>query len=82
MRKQADFSSDLNSYEGDFLFFRSKIEELRKELPNKFVAIKDKEVISSGDSVAKVAESIRKQGIEPSGTVIEFVSKKEQVLIL
>jgi len=74
-------ASDLENYEKNFLFFQTQINSLRKKYPNQFVAMHDKEIIF-GDSIKEVAEKLNKRGIEPSGTIIEFVSEKEPIMIL
>jgi len=77
-----NLSSDLSNYERDFLKLQSLIEDLREKFPNQFVAVKEGEVISNGVSVEKVVDELNKRGIEPSGTVIEFISSTDQMMVL
>lgn len=74
--------SELNQYESNFIFFQSQIENLRERFPNKFVAIKDNDVISSGNSIESLKIELNSMGLEPSGTFIEFVPRDEQILVL
>ena len=72
----------LLQYEKDFIYFQKKLPELRRTEPDKFIAFKDGKVISSGLSVEEVIENLYSRGVEPSGTVIEFVSKDEIRMIV
>ena len=69
--------SSLINYENDFIIFQNEISRLRKDYPNKFVALKNGEIISSGNSIEEIKKDLISKNIEPSGTVIEFVSKEE-----
>lgn len=69
--------SSLMNYENDFMYFQKEIPKLRKDYPNKFIALKNGEIISSGNSVEEIKQDLISKKIEPSGTVIEFVSKEE-----
>lgn len=72
----------LIQYEKDFMSFQRKLPELRITEPDRFVAFKDGKVISTGLSVEEVSESLNSKGIEPSGVVIEFISKREIKVIV
>ena len=65
----------LLNYEKDFVSFQKQLPKLRETNPNEFIAIKDDKVISSGNSVETIVDQLNSKGIEPSGTIIEFVSK-------
>ena len=65
----------LLNYEKDFISFQKQLPKLRETNPNEFIAFKDGKIISSGNSVEIVVEQLNSKGIEPSGTIIEFVSK-------
>ena len=77
-----NLSFELSNYQKDFLILQDKMSELKRKFPNQFVAIKEGEIISSGSSVEEVSEQLNKRGIEPSGTVVEFVPGNEQVMVL
>ena len=65
----------LSNYEKDFLSFQKQLPKLRETYPNQFIALREGKIISSGNSVEVVVEELNSKGIEPSGTMIEFVSK-------
>ena len=70
-----NISLSLLNYEKDFLSFQRQLPKLRESNPNEFVAFKEGKIISSGNNVEAVVEELNSMGIEPSGTMIEFVSK-------
>lgn len=80
MEKQSFMS--LESYEKDFMDFQGRLQKLRKSNPNQFIAFVDGKVLSAGNSVEEINKSLQSQGIEPSGIVIEFVSKDEIKMIV
>lgn len=74
--------SDLQNYDEDFVFLNNSMDKLRKKFANKYVVIKNKEVISSGDTIIEAMDLAREKGIEVEKAIVEFISKKEEVLIL
>lgn len=72
----------LEHYEKDFLLFQKELPKLRKNEPDRFVAFKEGRAISTGMTVEEVKKDLESKGIEPSGTVIEFVSKEEIKVIV
>ena len=74
--------SSLEDYEKDFLAFQEQIDSLRKSNPNEFIAFKEGQMISSSRYLEEVKKELTTQGIEPSGTVIEFVAKDEIQMIV
>ena len=79
---EGNIVSGLMRYEQDFLLFKKELPKLRGLNPNRFIAFKDGRVISTGLSVNEITEDLNSKGIEPSGTVIEFVSEKEIKVIV
>jgi len=80
MEKQIFMS--LKSYEKDFMDFQNRLQEIRKSNPNQFVAFSKGKVFTSGESIEEIKNKLEKFGIDPSGTVIEFVSKDEIRMIV
>lgn len=80
MEKQIFMS--LESYEKDFIGFQNKLQEIRKSNPNQFIAFIKGKVFTSGESVEEIKNKLEKKGIDPSVTVIEFVSKDEIRMIV
>ena len=80
MEKQIFVS--LESYEKDFMDFQNELQEIRKSNPDQFVAFINGKVFASGKSVEEIKSELGKVGVDPSGTVIEFVSKDEIRMIV
>lgn len=79
---EENINSSLACYEEDFKSFQQKLSKLRETNPNQFVAFRKGVVVSSGPTIEEVRENLNSKGIEPSGTVIEFVSKDEIKVIV
>ncbi|MBS3100348.1 hypothetical protein J4463_04010 [Candidatus Pacearchaeota archaeon] len=73
---------ELKSFETDFIFFQDKKEYLRKDFLNKFVAIKEGEIVASGNSIEEVNKILEHKNIDPAKTVIEFVPEEEGIMVL
>ena len=80
MEKQILIS--LESYEKDFMDFQKRLQEIRKSNPDQFIAFGKGKILTSGESVAKIKSELENVGIDPSRTVIEFVSKNEIKMIV
>ncbi len=57
----------------NWLFDSLKNEEFRNRYENKFVAIRDKEVVASAESVDELIKILKDKKIELSDVFIEFV---------
>ena len=79
---QQSVISGLMQYEKDFLMFQKELHLLRQCEPDKFVAFKNGAIVSTGFSIDEVKKDLDSKGIEPSETVIEFVSRKEIKVIV
>ncbi len=67
---------ELKSFGEDSRWLRENKDDLRKEYKNQFVAVKDKDVIAADADLKKLVEKLRKDGIDTSSIVIEFISEK------
>lgn len=68
--------------EKDQKFLKGNLEKLRKEHPDKFVAIKNGKVIAEGTDMNTVKSKLKKAGVDPAITTVEFIHKKGAVKIL
>ena len=73
---------ELKSFETDFIFFLNNKSNLRRDFLNKFVAIKEGEIIAFGNSIEEVSKLLESKNIDPSKTVIEFVPEEEGIMVL
>lgn len=72
----------LSKFEEDSKWFFENIGVLREKFEKKFVAVKDKEVIVSGNNLDNVINALKRENINPALTVIEFIHEKGHILIL
>lgn len=75
-------SLELKNFQEDFIFFQSNQDNFRQQFLNKFVVIKNKNVLLSGNSIEELREKLEKEKLNPSEMVIEFVPEKETIMIL
>ena len=73
---------DLNDFSEDVLFLNGSINLLKKKFGDKFVVIKDKKVISAGDTIDEAITDASKKGVDVGKAVVEFIPRKEEILIL
>lgn len=66
----------------DEAFLSENHDELRKEYPDRFVAIEDGKVIAEGADMDIIQNKLKKMGRDPAIATIEFVHKKGTVVIL
>jgi len=72
----------LESSNRDVEWFCSKYENLRKDNPDKFVAIDDQRVVEVSTTLNKLLVSLKKKKIDPSLVLVEFLPKEDVISIL
>jgi len=73
----------LHNFEQDSKWFHNNIDEIiKKGFVNKFVAVKNKNIISSEKESNELIKDLEKKGENPSYIFIEFVYPKGFTLIL
>lgn len=72
----------LNSAYENNEWIQSKIEDLRKEHENKFIAVENKELIAEDKDIKKIIKKIIKMKKNPAAITIEFINKKGFKMIL
>lgn len=83
MGEQTLLPMGLKEFDEDSRWFYENIDLLRKRnLTGKFVAIKNKTVISSGKSIEEVIKSIEEIGENPAYVLIEFIYPEGTVILL
>jgi hypothetical protein len=48
----------------------------------KFVAVKNKKVIAESQSIGELQELLKKQGVDPRITLVDFMLSKDTILFL
>lgn len=69
-------SEQMENFENDSEWFQSHLDELRKEYVNEFVAVENRDVISSGKTVKSLLRKIKAMKKDPRLVLIEFVPEK------
>ena len=83
MTEQTFSPRSIDEFEKDSKWFYENIDSLReKKYTEKFVAIKNKNVIASDNNLDIVVITIEKLGENPAYILIEFVYPKEAVVLL
>ena len=70
----------INRVESDLDWLDQNMPDLKKEYDQKFIAIKNKRVIAVGNFIEDVIKNLNLQNIDPSETLIYFISKLALVL--
>jgi len=66
----------------DKLWLEKNIDELRKTYLDKFVAVKNKNIIGSSADMRKLVESLREQNIPANNIVIEYIPATDYIWVL
>jgi hypothetical protein len=83
MAAQMSQPRKIEEFEEDSRWFHDNISSLRKKnYGGKFVAIKNKKVISSDEKIEGVISSLEKKGENTSYVVVEFVYPEGTVILL
>jgi len=57
-------------------------ENIRTKHLEKFVAVKNKKVIAESQSIGELQELLKKQGVDPRTTLVDFMLPKDTILFL
>jgi hypothetical protein len=66
----------IESFERDTRWFHDNMKVLRDRYKGNYVAVKDRSVIFANKSVDALIDMLKKQNIDPSFVLIEFVTEK------
>jgi predicted transport protein len=64
----------------DLFWFNNNLDSLIKKFNNKFIAFKNKEVISSDSNLDNLMINLKQNEIDTSNVIIKFVSKIKSIL--
>ena len=82
-RQNYQLSKEINEFENDSKWFYENVELLRKmKLVGKFVAVKNGEVIASGEDINGVVKLVEDKGKNPAYIVIQYVYPEGTVILL
>jgi len=72
----------LMAFEEDDKWLHENMERLRTKFVNKFVAVKNKEVIEYGGEIEELVKRLETKKENPGQLVIEFINTKDFKLLL
>ena len=65
----------LESGQNDLAWFESSLEKLQKKYNNKFIAFRNKEVLSYDTDLKALIRKLKQKGIDTSNVFIKFVAE-------
>jgi hypothetical protein len=81
--QESQLYKEISEFESDSKWFYENADLLRKKkFVGKFVAIKNKEVIASGEDFNLVVNEVDSKGKNPAYVVIEYVYPEGTVILL
>lgn len=75
--KERKMTALFREYSGDFYWILNNIDTLTEKYPNKYIAVKNEQIIASDDSIKQLLTRFKKEGKNPDDYVIEFIQKGE-----
>ena len=75
-------SRELNVLEAGSQFISNNFYEWSEKYKEKFIAVRDNELICVGDNFEEVMETLRSKGINPSSVLVEYVPSQEEILAI
>jgi len=70
----------LKDFEKDVDWLDNHIDSLKVEYDQKFIAVKNGHIIAIGTFIEDVINTLKLQKIDPSETLIQFISKVRRIL--
>ncbi len=74
--------ADLERFRKDTQYFEAHREELVKRYPDQWVSIFDEQVVAASADLEEVLAQKRAKGVPPGKGLVEYVTAKDEVLIL
>lgn len=71
-----------NSLSSEYRWIFANTEKLRKEHPNKYIAVKNEQVVFAYDDAKRLLEKIAQTGSNPDDFAIEYIHKKPTSFLL
>lgn len=65
----------LNAGNNDLQWFQQNYKRIKEEHADEFVAVSNREIVSTGKTLDSLLIKLEKQGIDSGNVLIEFVSK-------
>jgi hypothetical protein len=82
MKKTAEILKGLQEFSADMDWIDAELERLRKEYPNKYIAVHNRRVIEADSDLQSLIRKLREKNLNPGDIPVEFIAEKPQSLIL
>jgi len=79
---QGFVQQELAQYRSDAQYFNEHREELLAQYPERWVAIYQQQVVGVAKDPKRLKSQLERKGIKPSRVYREYLTKKEELLIL
>jgi len=66
----------------DLEYFRKNFEDIRERLEGEFIAIKNQKIVAFAPDKSILIKKLKKEGIDESEVLIEYVKPKGEIIIL
>ena len=73
---------ELERFHADAEYFERHRQELLERYPERWVAVYNQEVVGSAKDIKRLVRQLERKGIQPGRTYREYLTEKEELLIL
>lgn len=73
---------ELERFHADAEYFDRHRQELLHRYPERWVAVYNQEVVASAKDIKRLVRQLERKGIQPGRTYREYLTAKEELLIL
>jgi hypothetical protein len=73
---------ELERFKQDTSYYEAHYQELLEEYPEQWVAIYDQQVVGVAKDLKRLVARLQRKGIPPGRAFVEYVTAKEDLLIL
>jgi hypothetical protein len=77
-----EIQADMGRFKRDVAYYEAKREELLQQYPEQWVAIYNQEVVGAARDLRRLLTQIVKKGVPRGRAFVEYVTDKEELLIL
>lgn len=82
MQVQPQIQDDMERYRADARYFEEHRAEFLERYPDQWVAVYNQEVVGATKDVKRLVKQLERKNIRPGRTYCEYLTDKEELLIL
>jgi len=79
---EPEIQEDMDRYRADAAYFEAHRRALLEEYPEQWVAVYHQEVVGAAKDIKRLVKQLERKGIRPGRTYREYLTDKEELLIL